>query len=147
MATRRGMMADTGACWGGPGRAGHRGCTGGVGNRRRMTWHWRRKSKALCRSGNSQGREEAVYEGGRETGEGIEPGFSCSSSSITTKITGRFWFLRDNMVRRYIVCVCVRAHTHTHKREMENMVRRYILWGVLCVCVCAHKRETESLEF
>lgn len=88
-----------------------------------MTWHWRRKSKALCRSGNSQGREEAVYEGGRETGEGIEPGFSCSSSSITTKITGRFWFLRD------------------------NMVRRYILWGVLCVCVCAHKRETESLEF
>lgn len=131
MATRRGMMADTGACWGGLGRAGHRGCTGGVGNRRRMTWHWRRKSKALCRSGNSQGREEAVYEGGRETGEGIEPGFSCSSSSITTKITGRFWFLRDNMVRRYIVCVCVCVHTREKRSPWNSREVRFIvgMWG------------------
>lgn len=135
LATRRGMMADTGASWGGLDRAVHGGCVGGVGNRRRMIWHWRRKGKALCRAGNSQGREEAVYEGGRETGEVIESGFPCSSSSMTTKITVFFfWFLRDNTVRRYILwgfCVCVCTHTrekqsHWHSRQVRFIVG---LWG------------------
>lgn len=55
--SRWGVMAEADP-WGLLGRAVHSGGFGSVRNKRRMTRHWRRRSKAPCRPGNSQGGRE-----------------------------------------------------------------------------------------
>ena len=84
-------------CLGILGRARHRGAVEGVGNKRRMSWHCRRRSKSLCGPGNSQGKEEG-------DGRSHRVRFLLQ---LILKNHKNNWilscFLRANMIRRYFV--------------------------------------------